>query len=73
MSFVLLDPEQIDMDSMESVYMVFCHQIHFFPSKEAAEAWSKDSEYEFAILSVDEAFQVGTAAFQGTISAAAKA
>ncbi len=32
-SFVLLDPEQIDMESLESVYMIFCHQIHFFSSR----------------------------------------
>ena len=69
-SFVLLDPDQIDMDSLESVYMVFCHQIHFSPSREAAIKWSADSEYEFAILTVDEAFEVGTTAFANLIEAA---
>jgi alkylmercury lyase len=69
-SFVLLDPEQIDMESLESVYMVFCQQIHFFPSGQAAEEWSGNSDYDFAILSVDEAFQVGSRAFASLIEAA---
>ena len=58
------------MESLESVYMVFCHQIHFFPSREAAEKWSADSEYEFAILTVDEAYEVGFIAFGNLIKAA---
>lgn len=68
-SFVMLDPEQIDMEKLESVYMVFCRQIHFFPSREAAESWSKDSEYQFEILSVEEAFEVGSKAFGKMIAA----
>ena len=71
-SFVLLDPEQIDMESLESIYMVFCHQIHFFPSREAAEKWSADSEYKFAIMSVDDAYEVGSVAFANLIKAAQK-
>ena len=69
-SFVLLDSDQIDMDSMESIYMVFCHQVLFFPSREAAEKWSADSKYEFAIMSVDDAFQIGAVAFANLIKAA---
>ena len=57
---------------MDSVYMVFCHQIHFFPSREVAEKWSADSEYDFAILSRDEAFEVGIKAAAKLIEAAQK-
>ena len=70
MSFVMLDPKQIDMESLESVYTVFCHQIHFFPSREAALEWSNDSKYEFEILTVDEAFEAGATAFAELIEAA---
>ncbi|MEE8046735.1 MAG: organomercurial lyase [Dehalococcoidia bacterium] len=62
-SFVILEPEDIDVSSLESVWMVFCHQIHFFPSHEEAEAWTKDRDYNFAILSVEDAFEVGQLAF----------
>jgi alkylmercury lyase len=62
-SFVILDPEDIDTSSLESVWMTFCHQIHFFPSREEAEAWTSDRGYNFAILSIEDAFEVGQLAF----------
>ncbi len=71
-SVVMLDPSQIDMESLESVYMVFCHQIHFFPSREDAELWSAESESDFAILSVDDAFEVGSIAFADLIEVASR-
>ena len=63
-SVVLLDPEQIDMDSLESIYMTFCHQIYFFSSRTEAEEWTKDRGYDFAILSVDDAYRLGAVAFE---------
>ncbi|MCH7971624.1 MAG: hypothetical protein IH960_11375 [Chloroflexi bacterium] len=63
MSFVMLEPGDISTDSLESVYMLFCHQIHFFPNREEAEQWTRDRDYKFAILSIDEAYEVGQRAF----------
>ena len=69
-SFVILEPDEIDMGSLESVWMVFCHQIHFSPSREEAEAWTSGRGYKFAILSIEDAFAVGQIAFRDTIAAA---
>ena len=69
-SFVILDPEEIDTSSLESVWMTFCHQIHFFPSHKEAEAWTNDRGYNFAILSIKDAFEVGKLAFADMIRVA---
>ena len=63
MSFVILESGDIDMESLESVWNVFCHQIHFFPNREEADQWTRDRDYNFAILSIDEAYEVGQRAF----------
>lgn len=69
-SFVILESDDIDTESLESVWMTFCHQIHFFPSKEEAEAWTKDRGYNFVILSVEDAFEVGQLAFSDMLKVA---
>ena len=68
-SFVILEPDDIDMDSLESLWMVFCHQIHFFPSRDEAVEWTADRGYKFAILSIEDAFEVGQLAFSNMIAA----
>ena len=66
-TIVLVDPEDIDMDSLESIYMTFCHQVFFFASREEAEEWTGDKDYNFAVLTVDEAFELGQKAFAGLL------
>lgn len=58
------------MDSLESLFMTFCHQIYCFPSFHEADAWTKSRDFAFAILSVEDAFHVGTVAFKNLIQAA---
>ena len=65
---VVLDDDQVDTSSLESIYMIFCHQIHFFSSRHEAEEWTAGRDYDFAILTVDEAFELGQLAFKGLLA-----
>ena len=65
---VQLDSAQVDTSSLESVYMIFCHQIHFFSSRTEAEEWTSERDYDFAILSLDEAFELGQLAFKDMLA-----
>lgn len=69
-TIVLVDPDGIDTGSLESVYTIFCHQVYFFSSREEAEEWTSDRDYDFAVLTVDEAFELGQKAFAGLLKLA---
>jgi alkylmercury lyase len=56
-------PEPGATDSVESVWMTFCHQVHFFTSREAGEQFFEDSDYEVYFLTLDEAFGLGRLTF----------
>ena len=60
---VLLDPDTDQVESVEQIYMTFCHNVLFFASREKAEAWAAEKPYEVAVLSIDEAFELGKQAF----------
>ena len=66
-SIVTIDPDKVDVSSVEELWSTFCHQIYFFGSREEAKQWSagKDS---IAILSVEEAFQLGRECFSGLLA-----
>lgn len=57
-SMVVVDPEAVDVGSVEAIWGTFCHQIFFFASRAEAERWAA-SRPNIEILSVDEAHEVG--------------
>lgn len=61
-SIVTINPDKVDVNSIEEVWSTFCHQIYFFSSREEAEQWSADRD-DIAILSVEEAYQLGKECF----------
>ncbi len=61
-SIVTIDPEVQDVSSIEAIWGNFCHQVYFFPSQEEAQEWAKEKS-NIAILTVEDAFEVGRLAF----------
>ena len=59
-SIVTVDPR--DTASVEAIWSNFCHQVYFFPSRDEAELWAEGKE-NIAILSVEEAYELGKLAF----------
>ena len=50
-------------DSVQNVWMTFCHQVHFFGSREAGEQFFADKEFEVYFLTLEEAFALGRLTF----------
>ena len=61
-SFAIIDPEVHDVSSIEAIWGNFCHQVHFFPTPDEANEWAYEKS-DIAILSVEDAFEVGKLAF----------
>src|SRR5258706_4088461 len=57
LSFVIVEPEEANMNSVESIWNTFCHHIYFFASREEAEQWAGGSE-DIEILPVEQAFEL---------------
>lgn len=58
LSIVIVDPDKVDLSSVESTWTTFCHHIHFFVSRHRAEQWAAD-RHDIEILSVAEGFELG--------------
>jgi alkylmercury lyase len=56
-------PEPGATDSVEAVWMMFCHQVHFFASRGSGERFFEQKEMEVYFLTLDEAFELGRLAF----------
>ncbi len=56
-------PESGATDSVETVWMMFCHQVHFFSSREAGERFFEGKQFEVYFLTIDEAFELGRITF----------
>ena len=56
-------PEPGATDSLEAVWMLFCHQVRFFTSREAGEQFFASKAYEVYFLTLEEAFALGRLAF----------
>jgi alkylmercury lyase len=56
-------PEPGATESVEAVWMLFCHQVHFFTSREAGEAFFANKPFEVYFLTLDEAFELGRLMF----------
>ncbi len=61
-SIATIDPEVHDVSSVEAIWSNFCHQVFFFSSRAEAEQWA-DGKTNIAILSVQDAYELGKQAF----------
>lgn len=56
-------PEAGATESLESVWKMFCHQVHFFTSRESGEQFFTGKDFEVYFLSIEEAFELGKLTF----------
>ena len=54
-SFVLADPSQENMTSVEAIWGAFCTHVHFFASREEGEQWANGRD-DIVLLTVEEGF-----------------
>ena len=57
LSFVVVEPEEANMNSVESIWNTFCHHISFFASRKEAKQWA-DGRRDIEILPVEQAFEL---------------
>ncbi len=43
--------------------MLFCHNVHFFSSPEAASQWLSEKNIDAEVLTVEEGYELGQMAF----------
>jgi len=58
-SIVIPQPTKNGLESVEEIWTTFCHHIHFFSSPQAAQEWFTAREQEIAILTIEQAFELG--------------
>lgn len=58
-SIVIPQPTTSGLESVEEIWMTFCHHVHFFASPQAAQEWVAARGQEIAILTIEEAFELG--------------
>ncbi len=58
--------ERAGVQSVEEIWMIFCHHSLFFRSRSEAEEWAAGKEsLDISVLSIEEAYEVASRAFQG--------
>ncbi|MCH8816260.1 MAG: hypothetical protein IIC92_00775 [Chloroflexi bacterium] len=62
-SMIMLDPAGDDGSSIESIYMTFCQQVHFFANQAEAKEWSEGRDMKVVFLSLPDAFDLGKQAW----------
>src|SRR5712692_9245463 len=58
-SIVIPQPTRNALESVEEIWTTFCHHVHFFASPRAAREWVAAQGQEIAILTIEEAFELG--------------
>ncbi len=58
-SIVIPQPTTSGLESVEEIWTTFCHHVHFFASPQVAQEWVAARGQEIAILTVEEAFELG--------------
>ncbi len=58
-SIVIPQPRTSGLESVEEIWTMFCYHIHFFSSPQAAQEWVAARGQEIAILTIEEAFELG--------------
>ena len=63
MSIVRPNPTKSGFESVEEIWMIFCHQVHFFSSYQVANEWLAEKNIEGEILSIEEGYELGSLSF----------
>jgi len=58
-SIVIPQPTTSGLESVEEIWTTFCHHIHLFASPQAAQEWVAAQGQQIAILTIEEAFELG--------------
>jgi alkylmercury lyase len=58
-SIVIPQPTTSGLESVEEIWATFCHHVHFFASPQVAQEWVAARGQEIAILTIEEAFELG--------------
>ena len=56
-------PESGTTDNLESIWKMFCHQVHFFTNRESGEQFFSGRDTEVDFLTIKEAFELGRLTF----------
>ena len=62
-SIVIPQPTTSGLESVEEIWMTFCHHVYFFASPQVAQEWVAARGQEIAILTIEEAFELGRLIF----------
>ena len=58
-SIVIPQPTKHGLESVEEIWTTFCRHVYFFSSPQAAQEWVAARGQEIAILTIEEAFELG--------------
>jgi alkylmercury lyase len=58
-SIVIPQTTTSGLESVEEIWTTFCQHVHFFASPQAAQEWVAARGQEIAILTIEEAFELG--------------
>lgn len=67
-SIVVPETTKKGRESVEEIWMAFCHFVHFFHSPEAASGWFAGRKMPASILSVEEGHRLGRIAFRDLLA-----
>lgn len=67
-SIVVPETTKRGRESVEEIWMAFCHFVHFFHSTEAASGWFAGRKMPVSILSVEEGHRLGRMAFRDLLA-----
>ena len=62
-------PEEVAAGSVEEIWGMFCHHVHFFVDTSSAEAYFADDTREVHLLSVEDAFALGRIVYESVHTA----
>lgn len=63
-SIVIPKPTKQGPESVQEIWNVFCHQVHYFSSSDAANQWFNGKNQDVVFLSIEDAYQLGRVAFE---------
>jgi len=63
-SILIPDVTEDSINSVEEIWMIFCHHVFFFSSPDAAKSWLEDKKMNATVLTVEEGYQLGQLTFK---------
>ncbi len=63
-SIVIPDVTDDSLKVVEEIWMIFCHHVFFFSSRDAANTWLENKKMNATVLTVEEGYQLGQLTFK---------